>query len=593
MQIAQDSYDLRRIENIPQKNGEQGKDMFSLGKARNTLERWFNREEDQASLSTHEGDALSRDEEGAADRRVQQFMEELGANSQEWLGRVRMISFDSIRERVGPRWTQLRNRVEILGEKIIREEMAPRDRYVNAGDAEFLVFFADATLEESRIRCLAIVEMIHEKLFGVEDDSHGGPQTAAECHVIHKNDFILEWELAASDPDGAFQGGAARALRKAFRQDREVADGGDIAASAQAVIDTIIARAAETKDMSELPECLTRLRYFSRSLKMLEPALVAAVKEHANAGESQALSAAPLGTAWDDIVSLIAALDADADNSHADALEQLRNLQRARLAKAMAGLAEDDLSRGKRLSAAQFGYIPIYRLISKGERIHQGLYRISCARLEEGADDDDAATRDRRRAALERMILQHAIQYLLDRKSSQGCMLLAPVSVETLRSPSTQRQYSTVLRSAQLRAKKRLLIGVVGYSQADNTLGMRRAIDELRLHSRAIFITVTSRGRADIENIVLACKVLGAHAVGIDTAQVSRSANTLAVVSDLASIGLQHSILTYVDGIRRLPVLAKAVASGISYVGAPGLRPALPAPEDVERANFDDLYLPV
>jgi len=74
-------------------------------------------------------------------------MEELKASSQEWLGRVRMINFDSVRARVGPTWSKLQIRVEILAEKIIQDEMAGRDRYLKVGNGEFLVFFADATPE--------------------------------------------------------------------------------------------------------------------------------------------------------------------------------------------------------------------------------------------------------------------------------------------------------------------------------------------------------------------------------------------------------------------------------------------------------------
>jgi len=125
-------------------------------------------------------------------------MEELRASSQEWLGRVRMINFDSIRERIGSTWPKLQGSIEILTEKIIQDEIAGRDRYLNAGNAEFLVFFADATPEESRIRCLAIVEAIHEKLLGWPNQGVVPVGSAAECHVIHRDDLALEWEAAGS-----------------------------------------------------------------------------------------------------------------------------------------------------------------------------------------------------------------------------------------------------------------------------------------------------------------------------------------------------------------------------------------------------------
>jgi hypothetical protein len=587
--------------------------MFSLGKARNTLERWFRHEDDENLLSPHRDIAsneFSRKESGP-DQRIQQFMEELSANPVEWLARVRMIRFDSIRSRMGPRWTKLQNRIEILAEKIIQNEMAPRDRYVNAGDAEFLVYFADATLEESRIRCLAIVEAIQEKLFGIEDCSNAPQRQVAECHVVHKDDLVLEWELAASNNDNESQRVSMTGLRKAFRHDPEVLDGSDIAASTQNVIDSIISRGSESKNVSELTPLLMRLKYLSRSLKVLEPALVASannetdgrrhgehITDHAApecVEKREQSTATPLGTAWDDIVEVISVLGVGADCPHADFLEALRRLERARLERATLAPTADSVApggHGKTHEPGQFAYIPIYRSVSQGERILQGLYRIICSRLETGsaAEDDDAITRHRHQATLERVILEHAIQYLLDRRISNDFVLLAPVGIETLRSPSRLRQYSTVLRSAQLRAKRRLLIEVVGYSQTDHTIGMRRAIDELRLHSRAIFITLSPRSGDDIERIATECKYLGAHAIGVNAAQLSQYGNILSTLTRLASVGAQHSILTYVDGINSRPVFAKAIAAGISYVCAPALRPALLAPEDAERVIFDDLY---
>lgn len=607
-----------RIENINCGITRRGAGVFSFGKARNTLERWFRREHDESTPSVRGNTAgeQSPDEAGNPDQRVQRFMEELKASSQEWLGRVRMINFESIRERVGSHWEKLQDRVEILAEKIIREEMAPRDRYVNAGDAEFLVFFADATPEESRIRCLAIVEAIHEKLFGIEDASKGTPQRVAECHVVHKDDLILKWEAAASSDGRRSQGVSVKALRKAFRHDPEALDGADIATSTQIVIDSILSRGSESKNASELAPLLVRLQYLSRSLKVLEPVLIAAAKngsdkrqrgapvadmaasEH-EGDEEQTGNAdtVPLGTAWDDITKVIAVLDTGSEYSHADLLEALQKLQRTRLDRA--GLASGDENYStppwtkKPHESEQFGYVPVYRSISQGERIHQGLYRVSCSHPVErqsAADSDDAITHQRHQAALEQTILEHSIQYLLDRSTSSGFVLMTPVNVETLRSPSTQRQFSTILRSAELRAKRRLLIEIIGYSQAENTIGMRRAIDELRLHSHAIFITLSYSSVSDFERIAAECKKLGAHAIGIDASQFGQIENVLSAIIRLASVASRHSLLTYVDGIQSVPVLAKAIASGISYVCAPALRPALQSPDDAERTTLGDLF---
>jgi hypothetical protein len=607
-----DASDLQQFENITRDSTQSVMHMVSLGKARNTLKRWFGHKDDENLPSSHDHVASNRPHaaESTSDQSVQEFMEDLRANSQDWLGRVRMIRFDSIREWVGPRWAKLQNRVEILAEKIIQEEMTSEDRYVKAGDAEFLVFFADATPEESRIRCLAIVESIHEKLFGIED-SYDGQQRIAECHVVHKDDFVLEWELAESNNGNGPQESSLKALRKAFRHDPEVLDTGDITASAQAVIDSIITHGIESKNAAELTPLLMRLQYLSRSLKVLEPALVASAKDEIDGprcgGHGTDLSAdyheekersvdAPLGTAWDDIADVISALETTSPgHSQAGPLEALRKLQRARFERATLALEADNVvlgGRRKSHESSQFAYIPIYRSVSQGERIHQGLYRVNYSGSEAGivAEDDDGKTYHLRQAALERAILEHSIQYLLDRKASSGFALIVPVNVETLRGPSTQRQFSTVLRSAQLRVKRRLLVEVIGYSQADHTIAIRRAIDELRLHSQAIFITLSHKNVSDLERNAIECKKLGAHAIGLHVSQLGRYENMQSIVTQLASAGSQHSILTYIDGIDSVPVLAKVIASGISYVCAPALRPALQAPDDAQRATFDDLF---
>src|SRR5258706_8049712 len=173
----------------------------SIGKARHSLQRWLLGEEGKAPATANGGsikDKADSEQDDNADQRIFQFMEELKASSQEWLGRVRMINFDSVRARVGPTWSKLQSRAEILAEKIIQDEMAGRDRYLKAGNGEFLVFFAGATPEESRIRCLAIVEAIHEKLFGFDEPGSNSDRRVAECHVIHRDDLASEWEVAGS-----------------------------------------------------------------------------------------------------------------------------------------------------------------------------------------------------------------------------------------------------------------------------------------------------------------------------------------------------------------------------------------------------------
>src|SRR5438874_7615768 len=107
--------------------------MLSFGNARHKVERWLRGRETAPSASSrsqvHQDEAASNSSENHDDH-VRHFLEELEASSQQWLGRVRIINLETIRERVGPAWIKLQNRVELLAEKLISEEMTSRDRFV-------------------------------------------------------------------------------------------------------------------------------------------------------------------------------------------------------------------------------------------------------------------------------------------------------------------------------------------------------------------------------------------------------------------------------------------------------------------------------
>jgi hypothetical protein len=148
-----------------------------------------------------------------------------------------------------------------------------------------------------------------------------------------------------------------------------------------------------------------------------------------------------------------------------------------------------------------------------------------------------------------------------------------------------------ILRSAQLRAKRHLLIEVVGYCDTDDTIGIRRAIDELRVHSHGVFILLSHKSFGNLEKIATECKRSGVHAFGMDVSHFNgRNAEIVSTITRLSSLGEQYSIPAFVDGIGSVPILAKAIASGVRYVCAPALRPPLQTPDDAERASLEDLY---
>lgn len=503
---------------------------------------------------------------------------------------------------MGAKWEKLSYRVEIVAEKIIQDELSDRDRYLNVGNAEFLVFFADVTPEESRIRSLAIVEAIHDKLFGFDHSIGESNRKVAECHVAHRDDFVLAWETAEpsnrGDPN---RNSAANVLRGAFRGDPEILDGADIAASAQTIIDSIILCSAQSENVEQLFPALLRLKHLSRGLKTLDLALVAAEKVgalNAQLFDNAPANPKPLDTAWDDITELISVLDLGPNYSHDDLLSALDRLRRERLARAAKACADEDESSTRfNTSGAEsrtFEYVPVYRSVCRGERIHQGIYRVNC-RSERASElsigDDSAGLGWQQAKHTERATLEHAMQYLLDRRASTRCMLMVAVHIDTLRGPHAQRRLAVVLRAAQLRAKRRLLVEVVDYGENDNTIAIRRAIEELRAHSHAVFVRFSPMALNGFEKMASECKQLGVHAIGVDFSQFhGRVAEGGHILDRACALAEQYSIPFYVDGIDSIPVLAKAIARGVSYVCAPALRPAQEVPHEAELATLDDLY---
>jgi hypothetical protein len=586
--------------------------MSAFLNARSALTRWLSGG-DKVSPTQEPRERRSNGLDAAGDRdeHIAAFLDELRASSQDWLGRVRLINFDTIRERLGPSWPKLQSKVELLTEKIFREEMSRRDRYLNIGSAEFLVFIADASPEEVRIRCLAIVETIQEKLFGIGGDLGNPTRRIAETHVAHKEDLALLWEDAASA--GASGGSSpTKALRGLFRRDAETLDGADIATSAQIVIDLLISRAMESRSLGDLAPILERLRHLDGSLAVLEPALAASGKPVAS---SQAADAPPraefkaaageqtdtpgpfLNDVRDDAAQLVRALAVDPHRSHAEVLGALARLQSARAERNAKNPSDQETAAplaADKVQTRKFEFCPVYRCVSRGEQIYQGIFRVGCVAVpgeDEGLMQGGGSRYHPESAAMERLLLEHAIQYWADHRTAARFILMVPVHVETLHGPMSQRRYSTVLRAADLRTRRRLVVEVTGYRELDNTIGIRRAIDELRTQSHAVFVRLSGDCVGSLPQVAADCKKAGVHAIGLDIAELGGpEAAIIPYLAPLAAVGRGLSISTYVSGISSVPVLAKAVALDISYVCAPALLPPRPAPREVERTSLADLY---
>lgn len=577
--------------------------MFSVERARRTLERWLlgGQEAPNPPFATSAAETKVSPQ-NEFEERIRAFIDELRASPQEWLGRLRLISLDAIRTMLGPKWPKLKNQVEILAERMIAAGLTCRDRHINIGHGEFLIFFAGATPEESKLRCLAIIQTLHDKLFGDLPDMEGLP-SIGEYELVHRDDVVSAWEQGRyGEPSSA----EAAILREAAPVDRGGLEACDVARSSQSAIDAILDSALASRALEELEPLLLRLKHLCRSLKTIEPLLgepqraLGQEPEAEDEGPLDDAGHSPLSRAWEDIVELISVLDAEAERSLTERLNALSKLQRSRAERCAASeRAPAKLPKPSKPDLRKFEYLPFYRSIGNGDRILQGIYRVEppIAAWDQHltARDDFAVDPDWREylIKIERATLGHAIDYLLNHEQAPRFMLMASVHVDTLRGPHSQMRYSTVLRSAQTRVRRRLLIEVVGYRESDNTIGIRRAIAELRTQSHGILVTLDP-DVWNIERAALQCKSLGAQAVGLDLGRFGdRKAAVLAALGGLSRASEQHGIPWFASGISTIPVLAKAIACGADYVSAPSLRPALASPNEMSKVTLEDLYAAV
>jgi hypothetical protein len=571
---------------------------FSLFKPKGALARWL-AGADGASRTTHKlsGKALPPRYSADVNQRLLSFLGRLTANPEEWLGRVRLVNLNTIRQRIGPAWPKLIGKIELLAAKIIREELSLRDSYVRIGEAEFILVFTDASPQEAKIRCLTIVETIHEKLFGQAQGVRRSPERMAECQVSHAEGMSEKIDMSARAPQALDEQPSLEALRGLFRAEAENLDPADLATTAQAVLDLIIKRAAESHDVTQLDPLVTRLKHLSRNLVTLKPA-VDLMQKSPDRDQAAALS---LNDVQNDTADLISVMDVEPTRSHDEVLEALAQLRVARTSRAGASKNHapwPPQPAAKKAQPIALEHLPVYRLVARGERVYRGIYRVNILGsplkaighpgdgLLEGKHADD---RFWETAEQERSLLQLSIK-CCGEDASGDFMLITPVHVGTLHRPNLQRRYSTILRAGQPRTKRRLIIEIVGYRESDNTIAMRRAIEELRTHSHAVFVTQL-QGEVDNPRVAVEdCKRLGANVVGLDVSRCEESeAKIVGAIRQFGLIAQECGVPAYIGGIRTAVVLAKTVASNVSYISAPSLIPPGIRPENFGQTTLEGL----
>lgn len=83
-------------------------------------------------------------------------------------GRFGLIGLQDLREALGPRWPELRERVSDLAETVISRHLTPGDVFELQDDGAYVVLFARLNKAEADFKCRVIGKEITQKLLGSE-----------------------------------------------------------------------------------------------------------------------------------------------------------------------------------------------------------------------------------------------------------------------------------------------------------------------------------------------------------------------------------------------------------------------------------------
>jgi CheY-like chemotaxis protein len=532
------------------------------------LSRWLLRRQGHAGEKRESKAAAAPSTPADKASLIRSFIEELEGAGHHWPRKVRLINFEAFRDRLGPTWPKIRPKIELLAEKLIRDQMSEDDRCLAVGESEFLVFYAGASPEEIRIRCSAVVEAIQQKLFGVIDQPTAeGDYRFAEIHAPH-DDLASVWEQAQSAKQRSL------GLRDSFHKEPERPDIADIAASAQTAIDSLIVSGMESGDLEQAGALRSRLSRLSDGVAFLSQSLLTGNDVGARADDTQAT----LEMAQSDAAELRRIFDSG--QSQAEIAEALAKLRKARAERAALGGPDGPSVQPRAHAAPQgnFQYLPVLRSVSHGDQIYQGIFRVT----------NQAPGREENSASSDILVLEHALKFLASNKHPAHFPLMVPVHAETLRSPVLYRKYSTLVRAAAHVAKRLIVLEIVAGEDAADSIAMRRAIEELKANFLAIFVVFNYQRAGPLENAAAELKKAGVHALGAEFSQAPES-SAPGVLKKISAACRQNGLASYATEIRNFTIFAEAISAGIGYTSAPVVRPAVAAPV-IERTSFGRLY---
>jgi PAS domain S-box-containing protein len=81
-------------------------------------------------------------------------------------GKLQLVGFSTLREELGPRWTELNGRVFAIADQVIRKHLQPGDICQRSGSDGFLVFFEHLDEADAQAKASLIGEEVRRRLMG-------------------------------------------------------------------------------------------------------------------------------------------------------------------------------------------------------------------------------------------------------------------------------------------------------------------------------------------------------------------------------------------------------------------------------------------
>jgi len=527
-------------------------------------------------------DSVSGD--GSADKMspMHAFVEAIRTDTPDWPSHVRLINLEVLRERTGPMWPRLQPKIELLAERLIEDEMTPQDRYLNLGGGQFLVFYRHAYLEEIRIRCLAIVERIREKLFGLDNQFDVDQQGIAHVHAPGEN-FVT-----FSNAGAKYEQPKVASLWELFGREAENHALADIVTSASVTMDALVAEAESDGTPARIEALNGRLERLARNLSVVS---------RCRSSQSTSATTHPVNGAVEDSTGKLESSIRDAidhaarlceatskGKSSTEILEALVRLRRARLERMLLEGGEEIVlpaaGPAEPTMPDTFEYHPVFRCAVQGAKIYEGIFCINHRETRFDATNDDPS-------AMDLALLMEALRVCA---RSTSAILMVPVHANTLRRPTWQRRYSTLMRGAESHVKQQIVAEVVDYYGSENSIALRRAIEELRANFLGVFVVLQPEYLGSLQEVASHCKESGVHALGVDFSRFNASEAAIGrSFCHIENVCKRGGLSSYVRGIRKPALLPKALAVGLDYICAPGLRPPLAAPGVPRYASLAEL----